>query len=187
MAETDGHSSFARAWIWMALLAAISILGGLFALGNPFAATIAAVLLAGWVFILQGVVQVVHSFQVRDWPGFIWSLGFGILSLLVGIVLVADPFAGSLTLTIVVAALLLFTGVIKTMFSLRLKPVEGWVWVLVSGLVSLLLGVMILVGFPGSAAAILGILLGVELLSNGLLFLFVALGLRKFGARGRVL
>lgn len=171
----------------MALLALISIVGGVFALANPFAATIAAVLLAGWVFILQGVIQIVHSFRVRDWSGFIWSIGFGILSLLVGIVLVANPFAGSLTLTIVVAALLLLTGVIKTMFALRLRPVGGWVWVLVSGLVSLLLGGMIIAGFPGSAAAILGILLGVELLSNGLLFLFVALGLRKFGARGDVL
>lgn len=182
MAKTNGHESFGRNWIWMAVLAVISIIGGIFALANPFAATLAAVLLAGWFFVLQGIIQIVYAFRIRGWTGFIWQLGLGILALVVGIMLVANPFAGSLSLTLLVAVLLLFTGGIKIAYAFRLRPLPGWVWVLVSGIVSVLLGGLILADYPASAATILGIFLGIELLSNGVLFLFIALGLRKLTA-----
>lgn len=183
MADHGVNESFGKTWTWMAVLAVICIVGGFMALLNPFGATILAVVLAGWVFLIQGVVQVIHAFRVRDWPGFLWSLGLGVLSLLVGFVLVADPLAGSVSLTLLVAVLFLITGVAKTMFALSLRPAGGWVWVLVSGLVSMALGVMILAGLPATAATILGLLLGIELVSNGVLFLFVAMGLRKLGHR----
>lgn len=181
MADHGVNDSFGKTWTWMAVLAVICIVGGFMALLNPFGATILAVVLAGWVFLIQGVVQVIHAFRVRDWPGFLWSLGLGVLSLLVGFVLVADPLAGSVSLTLLVAVLFLITGVAKTMFALSLRPAGGWVWVLVSGLVSMALGVMILAGLPATVATILGLLLGIELVSNGVLFLFVAMGLRKLG------
>jgi len=183
LADHGVNESFGKTWVWMALLAIICIVGGFMALLNPFSATIFAVTLAGWIFLIQGAIQVVHAFRVRDWSGFIWSLGLGVLSLLVGVVLVADPLAGSVSLTLLVAILLLMTGAAKIMFALALRPASGWVWVLASGVVSALLGAMILAGLPASAATILGLLLGIELVSNGVLFLFVALGLRKLGDR----
>ena len=138
-----------------------------------------AVVLAGWVFLIQGAIQVIHAFRVRDWSGFIWSLGIGVLSLLVGVMLVADPLAGAIPLTLLVAVFFLATGVAKVMFGFSIRPVGGWVWVLASGLISLLLGIMILAGLPVTATTILGLLLGIELVSNGVLFLFVAAGLRR--------
>lgn len=181
MAGNGVNEGSGGTWTWMAALAAICIVGGFMALINPFGATIFAVTLAGWVFLLQGAIQIFHAFRVRDWTGFLWSLGLGVLSLLVGIVLVADPLAGAIPLTLLVAALFLATGVAKTMFALALRPLDGWVWVLASGLVSAVLGIMILAGLPVTATTILGLLLGIELVSNGVLFLFVALGLRKLG------
>jgi membrane protein HdeD len=179
-----GHESLGRTWIWMAVLAVISILGGLFALFDPFAATMAAVFIAGWFFTLQGVIQIFHAFSVRDWSGFIWTLGLGVLGLLLGIMLIADPLAGAVSLTLVVAVLFLLAGALKVMFAFAAMPVGGWGWVLASGIVSLLLGIMILADFPASASAILGLLLGIELLSNGILFLFMALGLKRHNASG---
>lgn len=181
MAGHGVSENFGRTWTWMMVLAVICIIGGFMALLNPFGATLIAVVLAGWIFLAQGVIQVVHAFRVRNWPGFIWSLGLGVLSLIVGVVLVADPLAGSVSLTVLVAVLLLLTGVAKTMFALVLRPASGWIWVLASGLISVLLGVMILAGLPSTAATILGLLLGIELVSNGVLFLFVAMGLRQLG------
>jgi membrane protein HdeD len=181
MADKGVNESFGKTWTWMAVLALICIIGGFMALINPFGATIFAVTIAGWVFLVQGIIQVFHAFSVRDWSGFLWSLGIGVLSLLVGIVLVADPLAGAIPLTLLVAVLFLATGAAKTMFALALRPLDGWVWVLASGLVSVVLGVMILAGLPATATTILGLLLGIELVSNGVLFLFVALGLRKLG------
>jgi uncharacterized membrane protein HdeD (DUF308 family) len=179
MANAVESRNLSASWWWMALLAVVSIVGGILAFANPFAASMAATLLAGWFFVILGAIQIIQAFRVTDWSGFLWALAFGILTLVIGGVLLLDPLAGMVSLTVLVAVLFLVTGVAKTMFAFSLRPVSGWVWVLVSGLVSLLLGIMILANFPWAAGNVLGILLGVELLSNGVLFLFVALGLRK--------
>lgn len=177
--STASHPRLGRHWGWMAALAVISIIGGVLALLNPFAATLAAVLFAGWTFVLMGVVQLVQAFQVRDWSGFLWALLFGVLTLFVGIALLWNPLAGMITLTFLVAVLLFVTGVVKVMFSFSLRPMVNWVWVLLSGILSIVLAIMIFAYFPQASLAVLGIFLGIELLSNGILFLFVALGLRR--------
>lgn len=181
---TDHHHHYHRnklrsAWVWIAILGAISLIGGVLALANPFAATFAAVLLAGWAFLLFGILQVVQAFQMRGWPGFLWTLLFGILTLAVGVALLANPVAGSISLTMLVAILFLVLGAVKVMYSFSLRPIGGWGWVLVSGILSIVLGVIILADFPWSATTVLGILLAVELLSNGIFMLLVALGLRS--------
>lgn len=178
MTTTVHEEKLKTSWIWMAVFAVISLVGGVLALLNPFAATLAATLMAGWAFAFLGVLQIVQSFQVQGWGGFLWALLFGILSLVVGVSLVFNPLAGMVSLTLLVAVLFLALGAVKIMYAISLRPVTGWGWVLVSGIVSLVLGVMILANFPWSAVSVLGILLGVELISNGVLFLFVALGLR---------
>lgn len=180
MATVTAHEEKLRSsWIWMAILAVISLVGGVLALLNPFAATLAATLLAGWTFIILGGVQMVQSFQVQGWGGFLWALLFGLLSFAVGIALIFNPFAGMVSLTLLVAILFLAVGAVKILYSLSLRAVSGWVWVLLSGALSIVLGIVIFWNFSAAAVSVLGILLGVELLSNGILFLFVAMGLRK--------
>ncbi len=179
MADVMQGERLRSSWVWLALLALISLVGGVLALFNPFAATLAATLMAGWAFAILGVIQLVQAFQVRGWGGFIWSLLFGVLTLVVGVSLIFNPLAGMVSLTLLVAVLFLIMGAIKIMYGFSLRPVAGWGWVLASGILSLALGIMILADFPYSATAVLGILLGIELLSNGVLFLLVALGLRR--------
>ncbi|MEO3999733.1 HdeD family acid-resistance protein [Mesorhizobium sp. CAU 1732] len=179
MAVVVHREKLRNSWVWMAVLAIISLVGGVLALLNPFAATLAATLMAGWVFSLLGAVQIIQSFRMQGWGGFIWSMLFGVLTLVVGLSLIFDPLAGMVSLTLLVAVLFIATGAVKIMYSFSLRSVSGWGWILFSGIVSLALGVMILADFPFSASSILGILLGVELISNGVLFLFIALGLRR--------
>ena len=179
MADVMQGERLKSSWVWLALLAVISLVGGVLALFNPFAATLAATLMAGWAFAILGVIQLVQAFQVRGWGGFVWSLLFGVLTLVVGLSLIFNPLAGMVSLTLLVAVLFLIMGAIKIMYGFSLRPISGWGWVLASGILSLALGIMILADFPYSATAVLGILLGIELLSNGVLFLLVALGLRR--------
>lgn len=167
------------AWVWLAILGAISLIGGVLALLNPFAATLAAVLLAGWTFLIFGIVQIIQAFGVRGWSGFLWSLLLGALTAVVGISILANPFAGAVTLTTLVAVLFVVIGVVKVMYGASLRPVSGWGLAVLSGIISILLGIMIFADFPWAAATVLGVLLAIELLSNGAFMLFVALGLRK--------
>lgn len=177
---TGAHVDRLRSsWGWLAVLGAISLIGGILALINPFAATFAAVLLAGWTFLLFGVVQIMQAFRITGWSGFLWSLLLGVLTAAVGISLLLNPTAGALSLTIVVAVLFLVVGVVKIMYSFSLRPISGWGFAALSGVISILLGIMIIADYPWSAAAVLGVLLAIELLSNGIFLLIVALGLRK--------
>jgi uncharacterized membrane protein HdeD (DUF308 family) len=179
MATAEQVQRLKSSWVWLALLGAISLVGGVFALLNPFAATFAAVLVAGWTFILFGVLQIIQAFSVRAWSGFLWALLLGVLTAAVGVSLLYNPLAGALTLTLLVAILFLVMGVVKVMYGISLRPVRGWGWVVLSGAISLLLGVLILANYPVSAASILGILLAIELISNGVFLLLMSFGLRS--------
>ena len=167
--------------LWV--LALISIVGGVLAMLNPFAASIAATVIAAWVFILFGLVQILHGFQIRDWSGFIWALLFGILSVLLGGFMLGNPLQAVMSLTILVAAMLLAAGITKIMYAWAYRPLANWTWIAISGVVSVILAIMIMSDFPQSAKAVLGIFLGIELLSNGLLYLFVAFGLGRLQNR----
>lgn len=180
MAFQEHHANVrGPTWIWMAVLSALSILGGLLALFNPFAASLATVILLGWMFAMLGVLQIVHAFSDRAWGSFFWAFLFGLLSLLLGLALIFNPLAGLVSVTFLLGVLLVVTGAVKLMFGMSVRPLPGWAWIVLSGAVSILLAVMIFADFPWSAGAVIGVLLAVELLSNGVLFLFVALGLRK--------
>src|SRR5690606_8310804 len=93
MTMTDNQDSSKLSWGWMAALAVISIAGGVLSLVYPLLSTFAVTLMAGWAFIFLGVVQIIHSFSVKEWGGFLWALGLGILTLLVGISVVFNPLA----------------------------------------------------------------------------------------------
>jgi len=179
MANAAQGERMRSSWIWIAVLAVISLIGGIFALANPFAATVAATFMAGWTFAIFGAIQIVQAFQVRGWGGFLWALLFGVLTLVVGISLLYNPLGGMISLTLLVAVLFLVLGVVKLMYAFSLRPLSGWGWTLASGILSIILGIMILADFPWAAASVLGILLGVELISNGVMFLLLALGLRR--------
>lgn len=179
MATTAEVQGLRSSWIWLAILGAISLIGGILALINPFAATFAAVLLAGWTFILYGALQIVQSFGVRSWGGFLWALLLGVLTAVVGVSLLANPFAGAISLTILVGVLFLVLGAVKVMYGFSLRPVSGWGFAILSGVISILLAILIFAKIPDAGLAVPGILLAIELLSNGVFLLFVAVGLRK--------
>ena len=166
-------------WGWLVAIGIISIIGGLLCFANPFAATMTVDYLAGFMFILVGVTQIIQAFSVRGWGGFLWTLGVGVLAVLVGAVLVGQPIMGATYLTIMVAGLLVFMGVAKFAFSFSMRPEPGWLWVMLSGIISIILAILIFTNFPWSAVTVLGLFLGVELTFNGVMLLMTGLALRN--------
>ncbi|WP_173931746.1 DUF308 domain-containing protein [Chelativorans sp. Marseille-P2723] len=186
MADPAARGSLKASWKWLAFIGAISLIGGIIALANPFTATITAALLAAWTFTLFGVLQIFHAFRLRaSLPLFLWTLLLGALALAIGISLLVRPLEGIISLTVLVAIVFLVSGLVKVMYAFSLRPLSGWGWVLASGLLSLVLGIMILADIPWTASAVLGILLAIELLSNGTFMLLVAFGLRAANHRTR--
>ena len=155
-------------WILLAVLGVVSIIAGVLALLNPFPASLAAVQLAAWAFLIIGAVQIFEAFRAESWGGKLWSLLLGVVAVLVGINLLGRPLAGLVTLTVVIGTMLIVSGIFKFIVGWRVHKTEFKIAVLVSGAVSLIIGLIIMSNFPASAATSLGILLGIELISNGI-------------------
>ena len=96
------------------------------------------------------------------------------------------PFTGIITLTLLLAALFLAEGVLEVMMAMRVRPHQGWGWLLLSGLVAIAVGVMIAAGLPSSAVWAIGLLTGINLLSTGVSFVVLALAGRRAGESGAV-
>jgi uncharacterized membrane protein HdeD (DUF308 family) len=145
----------------------ISLIAGVLALFDPFGATFAATLIAGWGFILFGLLQFVAAFQASGWGGRIWSFLLGILTAVVGVQILANPLGGMVSLTLMLAILMIASGIAKLLVSWPARNSQYFWPLLISGAASLLLGFIILRHFDTAVPNVLGLLLGIELLSNG--------------------
>lgn len=166
-------------WILWLVIGVIALVGGIFALLNPLAATLAAEQLAGWLFLVVGILQVIAGFREEGWGAKLWVLLLGILAIVLGVALLANPLAGILALTTVAAILFFAGGLTKIVLAFSLEDRSYFWLILLSGAVSVILAVMIFANFPQSAAVLLGVLLGIDLISNGAAVIAMAFALRK--------
>jgi len=168
---------------WKAFLfeGILLVILGLAAMIVPPLASLAVTIFLGWMFLISGIAGLALTFWARQMPGFWWSLLSAVLAIAAGIVLLAEPVQGTLTLTIVVGAYFLAEGVTTIMYALehRRELSERWSWMLVAGLMDLLIAALIIAGLPGSAVWAVGLLVGINLLFGGASLIGVALAARN--------
>jgi uncharacterized membrane protein HdeD (DUF308 family) len=167
-----------KAFLFEGILLAVL---GLAAMIAPLIASLAFTIFLGWMFLISGVAGLAMTFWARQMPGFWWSLLSAALAVAAGLVLLARPAQGVLTLTIVIGAYFLAEGVTTIMYALehRRELSERWSWMLFSGLLDILIAVMIIAGLPGSAEWAIGLLVGINLLFGGASLIGMALAARK--------
>ena len=154
---------------------------GLAAMIVPPLASLAVAIFLGWMFLISGVAGLIVTFWARQMPGFWWSLFSAALAVLAGLLLLARPMQGVLTLTIVVGAYFLAEGVATIMYALehRRELSERWSWLLVAGLMDILIAFLIIAGLPGSAEWAIGLLVGINLVLGGASLVGMALAARN--------
>ena len=159
------------------LLAAL----GIAALILPPLASLAITIFLGWMFLVSGIGGLIVTFWARNMPGFWWSLFSAALAVLAGMILLARPVQGVLTLTIVVGAYFLAEGVATIMYALEhRRELSGrWSWLLVAGVMDIFIAFVIIAGLPGSAEWAIGLLVGINLLFGGATLIGMALAARK--------
>lgn len=167
-------------WGWFLTLGIVLVVAGIAAIMFPLVSTIAAKIALGWIFLAAGVVMIIHAFSIQRWGGFLMELLLGVLYLVAGGWLAFFPLTGIVTLTILLAALFLAEGVVEVIMGFRVRPHEGWGWLVFSGLIAVAVGLLIAAELPSSAVWAIGLLVGVNLLSTGISFIVVALA----GKRG---
>jgi uncharacterized membrane protein HdeD (DUF308 family) len=169
----------AEKWGWFLALGIVLIIVGFAAIVFPLFATIVAKTFLGWLFLIGGVFMIIHAFSAPGWSGFLWSLLVGILYLVAGGYLAFFPLTGLLTLALLLIILFAVEGIFEVIMAFRVRPHEGWVWLLLSGLAALAVGVLIALDLPGSATWALGLLVGINLLFSGWSYVFLALAGRR--------
>lgn len=162
-------------WFLWLIAGIILIIGGFLALANPLAATLTATAIAAWTFLIGGALQLYAAFTQEGSGSKIWPALAGIAGIILGIALFNNPFAGVISLTILVAMLFFVIGLSKIFVSFSFKGTSAFWPLLISGALSLILALMIFSNFPASAVTILGILLAVELISNGVSLVMLSL------------
>src|ERR1700679_2553479 len=168
---------------WKAFLfeGVLLVVLGLAAIIVPPLASLAVTIFLGWMFLVSGVAGLALTFWARQMPGFWWSLISAALAVGAGLILLARPVQGTLTLTIVVGAYFLAEGVTTIMYALehRRELSERWSWLLAAGLMDILIAAIIITGLPGSALWAVGLLAGVNLLFGGAALIGMALAARN--------
>lgn len=162
-------------WGWFLLLGVVFIIGGVFAIAMPLVSSIAVSIFLAAVLVVAGIFQIWQSFGLKSWSGFIWQLVIGVVMVLGGIAIYTQPATGSFALTILIAAVFIAKGIFQIVLSFRLRPHDGWGWILAAGIIALLAGIMIVTNFPFSGLWVPGTLAGISLLFTG--WSYIALGL----------
>jgi uncharacterized membrane protein HdeD (DUF308 family) len=179
MQRTIGDTLRAH-WRLYVFQGVLMIVLGVLAVAAPAFATLTVDIYVGWLFLISGVLGLIAMFSARNVPGFLWTLVTALLSIVLGGVLLWKPVEGALSLTIVLTAFFIVEGVFQAAAALIYRDAipSTWGWLLASGLADLALAAIIVAGWPGTAAWVLGLLVGVNLLTTGWAVVMVALGAR---------
>lgn len=168
---------------WFLFLGILLIIAGSVALILPAATAIAVDLLIACLLILSGIASLIQAFSARQWRGVLLTRFSGLLALAAGILLLAFPWEGALSLALLLAAFFLADGVIRVSLALRMRGEKGWGWFLVSGILALIIGCLVAAGWLGSSLYFIGILVGLHLLLSGWAVMFIGLTMRKACSR----
>ena len=160
---------------WFIALGILLVLLGVVAIGAPYIMTVATKFFIGWLFLIAGVGQVAHAFLAQGWKAFLADLLIGLLYALIGGWLAFFPDTGVIGLTILLAATFVVDGIFKFAMGLQVRPTDGWFWLIFSGVIAILAGLLIFLGLPSTATWAIGLIVGINLLMSGIAFLMVAL------------
>ena len=176
MAQTDVVRQASTASIlWGVLL----IIFGMLAVGSPYLAAVAVNVLLAWLIVLAGAVHLMLAFRAHGAGSLIWKLLVGLAYVFFGAYLLIHPVVGVASLTLVLACLFLIEGILDIVLFFSMRSMHGSSWVLIDGIITLLLGLMIYLQWPSSAAWAIGTLVGVSMIISGITRVMLSLAVRK--------
>lgn len=181
-ASLIGLEQVRHRWGWFLALGMILIALGILSLAFVPAATLASVLVLGWLMFASGIIEGVCAFYARGWGGIMLHILGAVLGILTGLLVVTHPVAGALAWTLLFAAYFTVVGLFRTIAAIHLKY-RSWGWAVFDGIVTVVLGLLLWAEWPVSAIWFLGFALGVALILRGWTMVMFALAVRAFTHR----
>lgn len=166
-------------WGWLVAIGIGFLVLSALAFGNLLAATAASVFLVGILMLAGAVAQLVEAFQVRRWGRFFLLLLSAILYGIAGVLAFVNPTLAAAALTLLLAITLVVSGALRLGWGFTLRGIPGRGWIIASGIVSILVGIVFYASWPQNTPWLLGIFLAVDLALQGILLVAFGLGLRS--------
>ncbi|MGE5446243.1 MAG: HdeD family acid-resistance protein [Ignavibacteriales bacterium] len=163
---------------WFIVLGIALVILGFIALGDSLFVTVVSVTLFGLILIVGAVIGIIEAFRVKKWSGFFLLIFLAALSGIVGLIIVANPVAGAVTLTLMMAVYFVVGGLFRIIFAL-VERFDSWGWMFFNGIVTLLLGILIWKHWPLSGLWIIGLFIGIEMIIYGWSWLMLGLSFRS--------
>jgi len=176
---------FRRNATWFLVLGVILVILGFIAVGRSVSVTLASMYFFGWLLVIGGVVEAVQAFWQRQWGGLFFNLLSGVLYVVVGFMVLGNPEAGAVALTLLIALFFLIAGAFRIIVALTMRFPE-WHWLLLNGAITLLLGLLIWKQWPSSALWVIGLFIGIDLIFTGTAWVMLSLAARRFVSQAGV-
>jgi len=178
---TPGVQALSRNWGLLLALGIVEVLLGTIGLAVAGLVTLASVLFFAWLLIFSAVLHLVRAFRTRGWEGVALHLLIGVLQGAVGVLILMNPAGGAASLTLLLAALFLVSGLFRLGFALWVR-MHGWGWQVLSGLISFVLGLLISAGWPATSWWVIGTFISIDLIFGGWSFVMLALAVHRLPA-----
>jgi uncharacterized membrane protein HdeD (DUF308 family) len=172
-----------RASGWSVVLGILMIVAGIIAIAAPLMAGVVVVIIVGWMAIFNGGAQLFYAFAGHEAKHRWLEVILAILYIIAGIYLLVHPLGGLLALTLLIGCLLMVYGIFAIILAFRMKPVAGWGWVLFDGIITLLLGVLIYIHWPGTSDFVIGTLIGISFIVSGVTRLMLSFAVRRLTSK----
>jgi uncharacterized membrane protein HdeD (DUF308 family) len=174
-----GSRHLAGRWGWFVALGVVMLVGGVFALGDTVMVTLISTIFIGAMLIVGGVVQIVHAFANKGWGAFLLALLMGAIYILGGFLIMGEPVQGSIVITIVLTAALAIGGIARIIIAVRHhRDLHGWWLLLIGGVISVVLAFLLYASLPWSGLWVLGTLVAIELIVQGVSWISMGFALR---------
>jgi uncharacterized membrane protein HdeD (DUF308 family) len=170
----DAAEELKRARRWLTIAGVLSLLGGVVAIVLPNVASVATAIFIGWLLVFASAVYVVDAFSTRDGRRIALRLLMAVLDLVAGAYLLLAPLDGTFTLTVVLVIWFVAIGVARIAMGISGRGTPGAGLLVVSGLLSLALGLLIALELPSSADWAIGLIVGIDLVFWGAQMIAVA-------------
>jgi uncharacterized membrane protein HdeD (DUF308 family) len=167
--------------MWFIIEGGLFVLLGVLAAALPVFAGIAGALVFGWVLFLSGVLGLVGAFASRGQAHPVWRVVSALIALAAGILVLWAPLTGVLSLALLIAAYLVLTAIssFAMAFDHRRRSTLGWIWLIVSGVVGLVLAGLILFLHPLADAALIGFVIAINLILGGMALVGLGMANRR--------
>lgn len=165
--------------IWFMIQGGFLVVAGVIALLSPIFASTFFIVFLGWMLVISGIVQAIGLIGATQVHYFWLQLISAVLGVLVGFMLISRPEAGLLAAALLMVAYFMVDGLQRVVFALMIRPMRNWGWMLLSGIMGIVLALILVWNLPGAAGWLIGLLLGIELISVGGAMAFLAWDLRR--------